>query len=374
MSGSFTIGGWVSPPPAFCGRPDFVSERSYRLAAECGMDLLFHNYEKDGDADVFRALAAAEKAGVGCMVNDRRFLSGDFTLAMRRNAAARYARFRSFRGVNLRDEPRVEELPLLGLEIERNRAFLPAQFVNLLPLYAPGSALSPSGGTGEGTEENYADYLAAFAASARPSVLSYDFYPFRWEFGKCDARFFTQMSMARSAAERLKLDVWDFIQVTSWDRACIRNLEKAEIFWQVSVSLACGVRGIHYFCFWTPTDGGGETFLPALIGPDGEPTKWYGYVREINRQARPAGELLARAEYLGLLGESGLAPVPDVLRPREETLPFDLPPRALCGVFAGESGMIYCLVNDSLRRPLSVRTLRGKTVEIEPGGFAIVTA
>jgi hypothetical protein len=50
-----------------------------------------------------------------------------------------------------------------------------------------------------------------------------------------------------------------------------RPPDEAEIFWEINVALAYGVKGIQYFTYWTPSDPDVE-LKNALITRDGAQT------------------------------------------------------------------------------------------------------
>jgi hypothetical protein len=63
-----------------------------------------------------------------------------------------------------------------------------------------------------------------------------------------------------------------------------RRPNKAELYWQVNVSLAYGAKGIQYFTYWTPEDNQYIQFGEALVKRDGTFSDTYDRAREVNEK------------------------------------------------------------------------------------------
>jgi hypothetical protein len=89
---------------------------------------------------------------------------------------------------------------------------------------------------------------------------------------------------------------WGFVQSLGFDGRAIglgprRRPDEAEIFWQINVALAYGVKGIQYFTYWTPEDDG-IRFGDAMITRGGVPTPLYDYAARANDFLRKVGAVL----------------------------------------------------------------------------------
>jgi hypothetical protein len=71
----------------------------------------------------------------------------------------------------------------------------------------------------------------------------------------------------------------------------VRRPVEAEIFWQINVALAYGVKGIQYFTYWTPVDNAVK-FRTALIKRTGERTALYDSAARANEFLRRVGGIL----------------------------------------------------------------------------------
>lgn len=178
----------------------------------------------------------------------------------------------SFAGMHLYDEPGVGQLPMMAKAVAMaNDAYPDAlSYVNLLP------------GFGAGYEQAARDLDSA--------VISFDRYPIVAD-GE-DLGYFANWAQVRAAALKHGRDSWVFIQSVGYANHAIPT--KADLLWQISISLAYGCKGIQYFTYWTPDPARGEAFTTGLITVDGKRTRLYRYAKDVN------------AEYLAPLGKQML--------------------------------------------------------------------
>ncbi|WP_262852882.1 hypothetical protein [Mumia quercus] len=166
----------------------------------------------------------------------------------------------AFAGLHLYDEPSVGQLPLMAKAVAMaNDAYPDAlSYVNLLP------------GFGAGYEQAARDLDSP--------VLSFDRYPILAS-GE-DLGYFQNWAQVRAAALKHGRDSWVYIQSVGYANHAIPT--KADILWQISISLAYGCKGIQYFTYWTPDPARGEAFTTALITVEGKRTPLYRYSKDIN--------------------------------------------------------------------------------------------
>ena len=163
-------------------------------------------------------------------------------------------------------------------------------YVNVWPSYAsPKNALeAPS----------YTDYLDSYfdgGSAVDPPFLSFDHYPLLAD-EKTTADFFYNHAVIRNYAKRFGVPSWGFVQSMGFEGSAVglgrrRSPDEAEIFWQINVALAYGVKGIQYFTYWTPEDNA-VTFGDALITRAGARTPLYGYATRANDFLQKIGDTL----------------------------------------------------------------------------------
>ncbi|MGH3088136.1 MAG: hypothetical protein ACRDSJ_12550 [Rubrobacteraceae bacterium] len=191
-------------------------------------------------------------------------------------------------GINLFDEPGrslFEALRRTSLDLrELSDGLLP--YVNVWPSYASPAALETS---------SYAKYLAQYTSIVEPPLLSFDHYPLL--SGKKITRdYFFNWAKVRSRALRANIPSWVFIQSVDFDGAAVRlaprrRPSRADLLWQINVSLAYGAKGIQYFTYWTP-EGSRVPYGQALISKSGTRTPLYDYARSVNDYLQSIGQFL----------------------------------------------------------------------------------
>ena len=237
--------------------------------------------EQDSQQDV-QAQAAADRQAITRRIEELRAEFGN-------------GEYPALAGIFLYDEPGKSLFPTLQFakeEVERVFAGEELPYVNAWPSYAsPRNALeAPS----------YEDYLNFYLDEERypgsavaPPFLSFDHYPLLAD-EKTTADYFYNHAVIRRFALRFGVPSWGFVQSMGFDGRGIglaprRSPDEAEIFWQINVALAYGVKGIQYFTYWTPDNGDGIKFGNALITRAGQRTALYNYSQRAN-------------DYLGAVG------------------------------------------------------------------------
>jgi hypothetical protein len=196
-------------------------------------------------------------------------------------------------GIFLYDEPgRTQFADLRFARREVEKIFGPDElpYVNAWPSYAAReSALqAPS----------YTEYLDSYMNGRRsisPPFLSFDHYPLLAN-EKTTPDFFYNHAVIRNFARRFGVPSWGFVQSMGFSGGKVgigrrRQPDEAEIFWQINVALAYGVKGIQYFTYWTPNDPDLQSG-DALITLAGDRTPLYDYAKRANDFLRKVGEVL----------------------------------------------------------------------------------
>jgi hypothetical protein len=196
-------------------------------------------------------------------------------------------------GILLYDEPgRTQFADLRFAKQEVEKIFGPDElpYVNVWPSYAnPKSAFEA---------ESYTDYLERYMNQKRypnsavaPPMLSFDHYPLLAD-GRTTPDFFYNHAVIRNFVQRFGVPSWGFVQSMDFVGLGleVRRPDEAEIFWQINVALAYGVKGIQYFTYWTPADTD-VRFGTALIERTGERT---GRKTDLYDSAARANEFLLK--------------------------------------------------------------------------------
>lgn len=304
------IGAWGTPPPDTVSGKDRITDENYLAMKESGIEFFCCLYELGNLNHNLRALELAQKYGVKLFLNIRDIAQGSKPRREIEAQIEQYKKLDSFLGIAIRDEPGINEFEKLeGLikiysDIMDDRMF----YCNLMPMYASKEQLFYGFFENKGTASvsDYKTYVSKFAETVNLPMLSYDFYPFREEYGKYDTNYFKQLFICKGYADKKGVPLWCFIQVTSWQRDSIRRVGYTEISWQVCLSLACGAKGIQYFTYITPIDAHSEYFDTAMTDREMEKTDRYYHVQKINRHIKNIAGFLGSATLCGVLGNGSI--------------------------------------------------------------------
>jgi hypothetical protein len=284
--------GSIAPSPFittfWCGPPlaEFDDRRAEEIVA-AGFTIVGPPCEGGTDPDQNRrALAVAARHGLKMWIADARFNERARTLPeweqQLATAVASYKGHPALGGYFVTDEPSARQFDDLALIVSRLRQNDPASptYINLVADYVPGDLGAPT----------YRDYVERFVDTVRPSLLSYDYYP----FGPTSDRptFFTNLALVRDVAQRHELPF--MLIVLAMPHLVYRNPTEAELSWQVYHALAYGARGISYFAYWTPVRveyADRLKFRNGLI-ENGKPTAHYAHALRLNRAVRAIGQQL----------------------------------------------------------------------------------
>ncbi len=230
------------------------------------------------------------------------------------------------------DEPNYVEFPALGeivAELKR-RDTRRLAYINLFPTYASVKQL--------GTP-TYADHLDKFLSIVRPQVLSYDHYCLL-KGGRDRPDYFENLGLVRAYAQRYNTPPWNVILSTP--HLAYRDPTAGEMRWQVYTSLACGMKGIMWYTYWSHKRWE-EKCGPAIVDSRGRPARLYPIVRQLNGEIAKLGPTLLRLTSTGVFHTG---PTPSGAR----RLGSDGPVRAaddvslVIGLFRDEHDTDYAMV------------------------------
>ena len=247
--------------------------------------------EQYSEQDVSARAAGDRQAAIAQRIRE---LKAEFGGTDPRSGDAEYP---ALAGILLDDEPGrslFQTLKYAKEEVEREFGGGELPYVNVWPSHAsPKNALqAPS----------YTDYLNYYMDEVRypssavaPPFLSFDHYPLLAD-ERITADFFYNHAEIRRFAKDFGVPSWGFVQSMGFDGRSVglavrRKPNEAEIFWQINVALAYGVKGIQYFTYWTPKNNQVK-FGNALITRERKKTALYGYAQRANDFLRKVGGIL----------------------------------------------------------------------------------
>lgn len=358
--------------------PDYLHERYFKLIADCGINLVTHfehDYSKYPE-DMIKVLEWAEQYNFKIFVNDEG-LFADMGEEELTNRIAEYGHYKSFGGIKIIDEPCNDKFPVnfdgeqkLWVHPMRNYAPLARKlngyknligYINLLPYYY----------WMESTIEDYKGYVEEYLETCNPKIISYDHYPFDYLEREAAMKvFFENLVIIRGYAKKYNIPFWAFAQCGSqWNfqGKPVDSQEyrptKWEFFWSVNTELAFGAKGIEYYPLVQPygdalyLGGGLDCDRGSILGADGEPTMWYGFVRQINRHINAVGSVLLRSENVGIIAvadalkyTSGLDGILDTESYRELISVETEAEGAFIGCFDYEGKTAFYVVNNGTRK------------------------
>ena len=286
-----------------------VNEAVIADIAASGMTLMPLHYGTETNKTVLPIL---RRYGLRAIVSDPRISAVYYADnlagadAMAKEVAADYAGFDNIIGWDIVDEPNAAKFPVLGAIVNAFRRYSPDKetVINLFPNYASPEQLG---------NPDYLSHLEAFVNIVRPHLLSYDHYHFLGRQNRneildlnVDERerlirlsaettenrggFFENIEDFRSVA--LKYDIDQMLIVLLTEHGPYRNLTKGELYWEVNMCLAYGMKRISYFTYWEPSYDEHWQWTNAMCDTEGNKMQHWYDVRDINAVISPAGRHL----------------------------------------------------------------------------------
>jgi hypothetical protein len=237
---------------------------------ECGLTIA--GFAAPGTLDACRA------AGLKAIVSDARTSGYDWASVdeakARKNVAglvAKVGRDPAVFGYYLRDEPGTGMFPGLAKVAGLIRELAPGKwpYINLFPDYANSEQLGAP---------NYAEYLERFITTCHPSIISYDNYSLM-DDGSVRESYWTNLEAVRAACQKHGIEFWNI--VLSVAHFSYRELNAADLRFEVYTTLAYGGRGISYFTYFTSSTG---NYRMAPIDQFGHQTPTWYFMQHANLQ------------------------------------------------------------------------------------------
>lgn len=324
----FPIACWRGPPPSH------NTLEHYRILRDCNFNITGPSGGHTSETNRVMLDLCAE-AGLKAIVVDGRVgpqmvLRDDWKDVVSQ-VVSDYAAHPAFYGYHLLDEPSsllFEALGSVSRELERqDPAHLP--YINLLPTYASVAQL--------GTPD-YKDHLARFRRIARPRLFSYDHYALL-KGGGIRPDYYENMELVRAESMRSGIPWWYVHNSGSYSG--YRVPTEAEMRWQLYTSLAYGTKGVSYWHYWGREQKGDER--TGVVDPEGNPTRLYGILKELNRETQVLGDILLPTACTEVL-HVGTVPAGTRLQGGDAIVQLPLDKPLMAGLFRAEAGRQYAMI------------------------------
>lgn len=332
-------GGWDS----------FITEQAFQDYIDCGftymfpeIDAAYDRVHKNGqmqsvnsfeDSDLYPFMELAEKMGIPVVVysdyltslvssTDHRLT--DEHKAFLSQMVTDLSKYKSFKGLTLRDEPKIESVRACAAvkdyldELNPNLYYFTACF----PIYCNDLSYLTTKDT-DNKEEAYKDYVDAF--SDAHDTFGYDNYPLWYDpiydTTSVDATWFQNLRIVAESAKEKDYDAAIALQSCAFgpkdgEYTSKHNREiktKADIGFQVYSALAYGMKNITYYTYWQHwiESETGMHYTAMIDYPSekgGEPVKTAAYyaVKDVNTEIKKFDHV-----YMNFDWEGTMAVVPD---------------------------------------------------------------
>lgn len=245
-----------------------------------------------------------------------------------------YAKHPALWGYHTLDEPHSRMFPRLGgvnqYLLEKDPAHTPLG--NLFPCYANKHTL------GNWTYEQHVD---EYCRVVKPRMLSYDHYALMAD-GSVRPDYFTNLDIIRRQAIKHKIPF--VFTLLSVPHGPYKDINEADLRWQVFTALAYGARGLTYFTYNTPTAEYGD----AILGADGKRTAKYDLAKKVNGEIRKLGPTLLKLNSVAVY-HTGSLPADCKPLPQDGLIKSAVGGELVVGQFNSDDGYRYAMiVNRSL--------------------------
>ena len=292
--------------------PDYSAESYFQMLQECGINLInyFNNdYAASPDA-VRKILELGEKYDICMYVYDSR-LKPDMTAEEIKSCINEYSHYRSFKGVNICDEPGSPDYGQTARLLENyynisqtvNSMDGVTGFINLFAFHP--DWIGVDNNTIWKERPYFEAYVDACCKGCAVKVLSEDYYIFDAHSVENSKDYFENLEILNEYAQKYNIPYWMHIQLGGQWNDTLNEKESAdyypmptEVIWNVNTSLACGAKGIAYFPLLQPyyfayaPNGEMDFKRNGLIKANGEKSVWFEAVKQVNAQIQAVDEYL----------------------------------------------------------------------------------
>ncbi len=299
-------------PITYWYNPAVMDEAALRRMKEAGFTQVIADRSPEENK---RIIEWCRAEGLEVLVCDPRIIEAVKDSVQRekllRDAVDEYKGCTNVYGYYIMDEPSEKAFDDLGHVREILEKLDPSKlaYVNLLPNYATLEGLG---------SESYQSHLENFIKTVRPQMLSYDHYHFqerrmalpshektegsenqtRITTAEIEERagFFDNIETMRDISKKTGIPF--MIIILTVEHGVYRNVNEAEIRWEVFQSLAYGSAKISYFTYGLPeglpeSDESFWKYSNSIVNADGSPTRHYYEISRINQELQTLGSYLA---------------------------------------------------------------------------------
>ncbi len=303
-NGEMIKGGWVAPYNVK-GHPDVLTDEVFSAVKESGINLLYPLNGCYSEDDKEKLLQLCDRHDIYIMIADSAIAKEDFDLDAYLPTLESYKKRKCIYGIHIIDEPGKLLFPIISKNIEKVKPYVGelVLYINQLPIYATDRQLYFGAWTDDTSPVppiSYEAVIEDFYSNVDVPLLSYDLYPFTSEKGNIKPKYYKQLMLMKNIAKKHELSYWNFTQVTSFKRDKIRNMTYSEMAWLNNTSIACGVSGIQYFCYYTP-ESGREAFATAMVDHDGKVSRHYHYAKKLNSELSMIEKYILEYEHMGTM-------------------------------------------------------------------------
>lgn len=357
----YILGTFWDPPLNTREKPLSIDSSSFALAKAAYFNLLTGVQGETGIDRTFEgmkwALAVANRVGLKYLVGDNRVYEAYDNKFDRVKATTIVSQYKSLPmdlrrtmlGYLLCDEPHFRSQALKN--VSDWKWFLESAdpehlaYFNLASSYAADYNWEGfSGGNKDGTldqseKRNYERYLSYYVDSLKPSVVSFDHYPF-FKNGTIRKDYFYNLTIIKQKAGQRPF--WTFPMAT--DHFSYTNPTEAHLNFMYFCPLAYGAKGLIVFTFWPPSY---EGFRSALVNTEGGKNEKYWIVRRLNMfVSKILGPVVMRVPNVEVLHVSDFPGSQQYITPASSsTVETMNDKRLLVGVFKSLTEFYLLVVN-----------------------------
>ncbi len=279
------------PIIAIYGVPENGTDEDYRILSECGFNVnhRWHNSLEQ----LINSCRKADKHQIKILA-----YCPEMTKVPTK-AATMLKNENGFWGYFINDEPTIHEIShgqksILQLQrIDNSHCF----YMNLFPYYYPDKLKDML------KTSSYTEYLHAASATSCQQI-SFDFYPILKD--SIRHTWYHNLEMVRQESLSSGKPLWGFVCSVPHGDYPMPTLASLRL--QVYSNLAYGAQAIQYYTYWTPEDGQGFHYHDAPIDRDGEKTKTYDIVQQMNRELKVIAKLFYEANITSVCHLGGIIP------------------------------------------------------------------
>ena len=305
---------------------------------DCGFNILFISYSHQFDgrdfenSDAKKLMDIAYEKGLKCFVHEQvtSVLSRSDTSLIQPGSADGVTTFESqqalntyiadvikdvikhpaFYGFSLRDEPSYKQIDAIAEVYKAIQASAPGCFVNmnLFPMPSKGSNVFYPGGAQMTAEAAYTKYLEKMATATGAPYIRYDDYPIdgTTENPYIDGMHLSGLKLTAEFCKEKGLTFGKAFQscelTTKAQTIMLRKPTKRDMYWQMNLGMAFGVKDYSYWTYYPVINTSGEFYdeTSTFLTRYGEKNDMWYWMSEMHPQMQATAKALMNFEYQGV--------------------------------------------------------------------------